>query len=155
MILKLVSVGKVKDDALRSMVEDYFRRLCRHHEVTWTEVKKDNGSRSPDEIRAREGERILKLIDRTTHLVLLDEKGQSVDSRRFAGRLQNWMDSGIREVAFVIGGPYGHGRSIRARADWIWSLSPLTYTHQLVPPLLAEQLYRADTIIRGEPYHND
>lgn len=155
MHLKLVSVGKVKDDGLRAIVEDYFKRLRRHHEVAWIEVKKEGGSRSAEEITSREGQRILKLVASTAHLILLDEGGQLVDSRRFAGRLQTWMDSGIREAVFVIGGPYGHGREIRTRADWTWSLSPLTYTHQLVPAILAEQLYRADTILRGEPYHND
>ncbi len=154
MHLKLVSVGKIKDAAMRAAVDEYFKRLRRHYEVSWVEIKKESGNRTPEELTTREGERVLKAVG-DAYLILLDEKGKLVDSRSFSERLRRLVDGGTREIAFVIGGPYGHAGDVRARADWVWSLSPLTFTHQHVPMLLAEQIYRADSILRGEPYHND
>ena len=154
MLLRLISVGKVKDRALREGVEEYLKRLRRHFSVEWTEVKKESSDRSVDEIRRLEGARILAASGAGV-LVLLDEKGELLDSKKFAQKLRKWTDGGTREVAFAIGGAYGHDEAVRARAAWSWSLSPLTFTHQHVPLLVAEQLYRANTILRGEPYHNE
>jgi 23S rRNA (pseudouridine1915-N3)-methyltransferase len=152
--LKLISVGKLKDAGLRAAVDDYFKRLKRHYEVEWAEVRKENTDRPVEEIRKLEGERILAAAG-NAQLVILDEKGKLVDSEQLAAKLGAWADGGVREVAFAIGGAYGHADAVKSKAVWQWSLSPLTFTHQHVPLLVAEQLYRAGTILRGEPYHND
>lgn len=139
---------------MREGVEEYLKRLRRHYSVDWTELKKESSDRSVDEIRRIEGARLLEAAGDAV-LVLLDEKGTLVDSKKFAAKLRQWADGGTREVAFAVGGAYGHSDEARRRAAWMWSLSPLTFTHQHVPLLVAEQLYRANTILRGEPYHND
>ena len=153
MRLRLVTVGKVKDPALRAAVDEYRKRLSRVHELQWIEVRKESTDRSVDEIRRIEGERLLAAAVDST-IVVLDEKGQCPDSRAFAARLGKWADGGVRELSFLVGGAYGHSGDVRKKAAWQWSLSPLTFTHQHVPLLVAEQLYRAVTILRGEPYHN-
>lgn len=153
MRLKLISVGKIKDPAVRAGVDEYFKRLRRHHDVDWVEVRKE-ADRPVAEIRRLEGERLLAAAGEAV-IVLLDEKGKLLDSRAFAAKLGGWIDGGTREVAFLVGGAYGHDEPVRKKAGWVWSLSPLTFTHQHVPLLVAEQLYRASTILRGEPYHND
>jgi 23S rRNA (pseudouridine1915-N3)-methyltransferase len=153
-ILKLISVGKTKDAPLRALVEEYLQRLRRRHEVAWIEVRKEGGGKPQDETVRREGERVLKAVGDAA-LVLLDEKGELVSSRALAARWDRWSDGGVRETAFVVGGAYGHGPEVRARAYWNWSLSPLTFTHRMVPLMVAEQLYRADAIRHGEPYHHD
>lgn len=154
MRLKLISVGKIKDPAVRAGVDEYAKRLGRVHPFTWTEVRKESADRPIADIRRVEGERLLAAAGDAT-LVALDEKGTLVDSRAFAAKLSRWIDGGARELALVVGGAYGLDAAVRAKAAWIWSLSPLTFTHQHVPLLVAEQLYRAVTILRGEPYHND
>jgi 23S rRNA (pseudouridine1915-N3)-methyltransferase len=153
-LLRLLTVGKLKDQALRDGVDEYLKRLRRHYSVEWTEVKKESSERSVDEIRRIEGKRVLEAAGQAV-LVLLDEKGALVDSLKFSGKLRAWADGGTREVAFAVGGAYGHDAEVKKRAAWAWSLSPLTFTHQHVPLLVAEQLYRASTILRGEPYHNE
>lgn len=154
MRLKLISVGKLKDPAIRAGVDEYFKRLRRHYDVEWVEVRKESADRSVAEIKRLESERLVAAAGEAT-IVLLDEKGKLVDSRAFATKLGGWAEGGVREVAFLIGGAYGHDEPARKKAAWCWSLSPLTFTHQHVPLLVAEQLYRASTILRGEPYHND
>ncbi len=154
MRLKLVSVGKVKDPGLRAAVDEYLKRLKRHHEIQWVEVRKESAERSVEEICRLEGERLLAAAGEGV-IVVLDEKGDLVDSRKFSERLRKWADTGVRDISFLIGGAYGHAPEVKKRAAWTWSLSPLTLTHQHVPMLVAEQIYRAGTIQRGEPYHND
>ncbi len=154
MRLRLVTVGKLRDQALRANVEEYLGRLRRRYEVSWTEVRKETGSRPPAELSAREGARILEQ-SAGTFLVALDEHGRQVTSRQLSDRLRKWVDGGVRDVVFAVGGPYGHSEAVLAAAQWTWSLSPLTFAHPLVPLLVAEQLYRADSILHGEPYHND
>ena len=154
MILKLISVGKTRDAALRSLVQAYFTRLGRRHEVRWIEVRKEAGGKPRHETLRREGERILQAAGEG-YLVLLDERGKLLSSRGLAGRFERWGDEGIREIAFAVGGAYGHGDALRARARFQWSLSPLTFAHRLVPLIVAEQLYRADAIRHGEPYHHE
>jgi len=135
-------------------VDDYLGRLRRHYDVAWVEVRKESGPRSPRELSDREGARILDAAE-GAFLIALDEHGQLVESRKLSEKLRTWTDGGQRDLAFAIGGPYGHSEAVRKQADWVWSLSPLTFAHPLVPLLVAEQLYRADSILRGEPYHND
>jgi 23S rRNA (pseudouridine1915-N3)-methyltransferase len=101
-----------------------------------------------------EGERILAALRPGERVVALDERGKLLDSRQFAAQLGTWRDQGSRQVAFVVGGAYGLDPSVRERADLVLSLSPMTFPHQLVRLLFAEQLYRATAILQGSPYHH-
>lgn len=154
MRLKLVTLGKLKDPAMRALVEDYLRRLRRRYEVAWLELRREPGTLARAEAVRREGHRILEATGQGT-LVLLEETGELLDSKAFARKFERLMASSGSEIVFAVGGPYGHGPEVRQRAQWRWSLSPLTFSHQLVPALVAEQLYRADSILHGEPYHHD
>ncbi len=101
-----------------------------------------------------ESERVLAAIKPGEKIVLLDELGEQLGSTAFADRLQAWKDQGVRQIAFVIGGAYGHSDPLREKADMILSLSRMTFPHQLVRVLFAEQLYRAHMIMGGRPYHH-
>lgn len=110
---------------------------------------------SKDQIKEREGELILKHIKANDSLVLMDERGREYRSIQFAAMLEDRMIRGGRDMVFVIGGAYGFSEEVYSRADDKISLSKMTYSHQLVRTIFAEQLYRAFTIIRGEPYHHE
>lgn len=110
---------------------------------------------SKEQIKEREGELILKHIKANDSLVLMDERGREYRSIQFAAMLEDRMIRGGRDMVFVIGGAYGFSEEVYSRADDKISLSKMTYSHQLVRTIFAEQLYRAFTIIRGEPYHHE
>jgi 23S rRNA (pseudouridine1915-N3)-methyltransferase len=105
--------------------------------------------------KARESSAMLAALPGKGALVALDEKGKSLDSRTFAARLGNWRDSGVEDVTFAVGGPDGLGAEVLDRADLRLAFGAMTWPHQLVRLMLAEQLYRAVTILSGHPYHRD
>jgi 23S rRNA (pseudouridine1915-N3)-methyltransferase len=148
---RLVVVGKPPAGPLRDAIEDYEKRASRYWPLDVVEVRAEPArSRSAEEVRRLEGERLLDKVAGT--LVALDEKGKTLSSETFA----QWM-VGRRERAedttFVIGGAYGLDEVVRKRAAMLLSLSPWTLQHEMARLLLAEQLFRAGTIHRGEPYH--
>jgi 23S rRNA (pseudouridine1915-N3)-methyltransferase len=108
----------------------------------------------PDKAVIAEGERILAAVDRGEFVVLLDERGRQLDSKGLSGKLADWQRDG-RNVCFVIGGPDGVAADCRARADFTWSLSQLTLPHGMARVLVAEQLYRAHSLLTGHPYHRE
>lgn len=116
---------------------------------------KNAASLSRDQIRRREGELILKSVRQSDAVILLDEHGRRYRSLEFAAELERRMSRDGRDVVFVIGGAYGFSPEVYDRADGKLSLSDMTFSHQLVRTVFAEQLYRAFTIIRGEPYHHE
>jgi len=140
--------------------EEYAKRMPREMPLTLTELKPEArrdepGSAAALRVLDKEAERIegaLQKSGKDTYTVVLDERGHSVTTRALAQRLQTWRDGG-RDVAFVIGGADGTAPRLKAHADWLWSLSPLTLPHGLVRVLLAEQLYRAQSILANHPYH--
>ncbi len=109
----------------------------------------------PAHVQREEGVRILAKIQPSDLVILLDERGKSYHSRGFAADLQKWMNRGPKRLMFVVGGAFGFSEDVYARADGKVSLSPMTFSHQLIRVLFLEQLYRAFSILRGEPYHND
>jgi 23S rRNA (pseudouridine1915-N3)-methyltransferase len=117
-------------------------------------VLPEAGRGDPAHQQRVEGERILAALRPGERVVALDERGKLLDSRQFAAQLGTWRDQGSRQVAFVVGGAYGLDPSVRERADLVLSLSPMTFPHQLVRLLFAEQLYRATAILQGSPYHH-
>lgn len=131
---------------------EYSKRLVRTDRIDVIEVREspNEGAASARPIESAALERALEKVDVR---VVLDERGESLDSTAFARRLERWALDGRSHIGFAIGGAWGHTDELRRRADWVWSLGRLTLPHELVRVVLLEQLYRAGTILRGEPYH--
>lgn len=150
MRITLAAVGRWKRGPARALYEDYAGRL------TWKLDLKEVEERRPlpaEQIKAREGELLLSAIPAEAKLVALDGGGRTLSSEAFAEHLGTWRDSGLRDLAFVIGGAEGLPEAVLARADMTLSLGAMTWPHMLVRAMLAEQIYRAQTILSGHPYH--
>lgn len=148
--------GKTKESEVASLSSKYYKRIGRYvpFEVkTLAEIKNVN-KLSQEQIKEREGELILKELLVGDHVILLDEAGKSFNSIRFANHLQGIMNRGPKRIVFVIGGPYGFSQQVYAKASEKLSLSDMTFSHQIIRPIFAEQLYRAFTILNNEPYHH-
>lgn len=157
MKIKLTAVGKTVEPYLRKGIEIYVDRLSHYVPFSLTELPdlKQTAALSEDQIKKKEGELILKSLKPSDHLILMDERGQMFSSKDWARDLEQ---KGIRlmgDLVFVIGGPYGFSPEVYARANGMISLSKMTFSHQMVRLIFVEQLYRAYTIIRGEPYHHE
>ena len=157
MIIDLILVGKTTGTWLENGIAEYVGRLkhyVRFGLVVVPELKNARNLRE-EQIKTAEGELILARIAPGDHVVLLDERGAMPDgSIGFAERLQGVMNRGVRRLVFVVGGAYGFSEAVYARADRQISLSRLTFSHQMVRLIFVEQLYRAFTILGGEPYHH-
>lgn len=151
MAIRILAIGKKHEDWVSDGINRYERRLRKPFDVSWQLLP--HSSREGNAAREEESERILQRVDRDAFLVLLDERGANVDSPGLASRLQGALDRGM-QVVVVIGGAYGVNEAVRTRADFVWSLSKLVFPHQLVRLVLAEQLYRAQEIAGGRPYHH-
>lgn len=151
MQLRVVAVGKLRP-ALREVCDDYLRRLRRYVAVSEQEVRE--AGRAPSIARQRdiEGERLIAALPSGIPVVLLDREGDLWSSEMLATRLDQWRAS-ARDHAVVLGGPEGVSDDVRRRATARWSLGPQTLPHELARVVVMEQLYRASTILRGEPYH--
>ncbi|MDR1305875.1 MAG: 23S rRNA (pseudouridine(1915)-N(3))-methyltransferase RlmH [Verrucomicrobiales bacterium] len=146
MKLLIVSVGKPRLDYARRGAAEYLARLARYLPVEWKQVREG--------AREQEGGRLLAASENCFR-VALDEHGAQVTSRALTVSFEKWERRAVKTVAFLIGGADGHAPALRERADWQWSLSPLTLQHELALTVLLEQLYRVQTIRRGEPYHRE
>lgn len=151
MKLRFIWIGKTRDPNLSALAEDYLNRISHYAKYELQELREIRTG-SPAAVTQREAKAILSALTPDTYTVVLDERGQEWSSRELATAVERWQVQSIREVAFVIGGFCGLGEAVRARADHIWSLSRLTFTHEMARVLLLEQLYRAYTIIHGHPY---
>jgi 23S rRNA (pseudouridine1915-N3)-methyltransferase len=151
MEVTLLAVGKLRP-AYREACDDYLRRLGRHQTIVEREVREAGRAGSVERQRAEEAERLLKHVSPAMHVVLLDLDGRRWTSEQVAERLDGWRTA-ARDVAVIIGGAVGVDATIAARANETWSLGPLTLPHELARVVVTEQLYRAMTILRGEPYH--
>ena len=153
----LIAVGKTADKHIAALTDDYLSRL-RHYLTVETAVvpalKNTRGLDASEQKRREEAE-IKKLLQAGDCIVLLDEHGAELTSRELAQWMQRRMNAAPRRLVFIIGGPCGFSEGMYAAAADKLSLSRLTFNHQMVRPFLVEQLYRAMTILRGEPYHND
>lgn len=150
MNILVAAVGKAKPGAERELFTSYVARLPWRVDLKEIEIKKEA---AVDVRRAREGEALLAAVPEGARIIALDERGKSETSDAFAKRLGRWRDDGVRGVAFLIGGADGLDEALRKRADATLSFGALTWPHMLVRALLAEQLYRAHTILTGHPYH--
>ena len=151
MQLSLLAVGKLRP-AFREVCDEYLRRIRRMVPLTEHEVREAGRAGSVAQQRDEEGKRVLAALPDHTDLTLLDLDGACWSSEQVAEQLQEWRLQG-RPHALVIGGAVGVAPAVRERASNIWSLGPLTLPHELARVVVAEQLYRATTILRGEPYH--
>lgn len=151
MQLSLVAVGKLRPP-FREVCDDYIRRLGRFVRVSEREIREAGRAGSEQLQRETEGTRLLDAITSDSPVVLLDLAGASWSSEALARQLDAWRLDG-RERTFVIGGAAGISLAVRGRAEATWSLGPLTLPHELARVVVVEQLYRASTILRGEPYH--
>lgn len=152
----LLMVGKTAEKWLNQGVDGYFQRLTHYipFEAKVLPDIKNAGKMKPEILKQLEGEAILKAIEKPDNLILLDEGGRHFSSRDFAGFMEKRMLAGTRRLVFVIGGAWGFSDEIYRRADSKISLSKMTFSHQMVRLIFAEQLYRAMTILKNEPYHH-
>lgn len=155
MKLRLICVGKLAEDWQRQAATDYASRLQHYFPLEIVELKEEKGRKGDiPGLLKREGERILEKVPERSYVLVLDERGRSLDSEQLSGRLAEEMLHGGRDWCLIIGGPYGLAPEVRQRADLLLSLSKMTFTHQMARLFLLEQLYRSSTILRNEPYHN-
>lgn len=152
MKLHFVWVGKTKDRHYKALISDYIERIGYFASLDVTELKEVEGSSEGDVI-AKEGVRLIESIARDDFVIALDEKGEEMGSRDFAERLRTIRDSGVKRLAFVVGGFAGLSEEFKDRANLKWSLSRLTLTHEMARAVLAEQVYRAFTLLAGQRYH--
>lgn len=157
MNIKLIVISKTDVPYLQTGIDEYFSRL-KHYcdfELVVIPALKNLGKASPEEIKEKEGELILKQLAKVDQTVLLDEHGKEYTSVGFSEYLQKQMNAGTRTLAFVIGGAFGFSPAVYAAATHKISLSQMTFNHQMVRLFFLEQLYRAFTILRHEKYHNE
>lgn len=156
MHITLLTMGKTDIAWVAEGLGMYASRLVHYVPFAVKELPelKGVGSLSRNQIKEREGELLLKAVKPSDNVILLDEHGSEYTSLEFSARLQRWLSAG-KDLVFVIGGAYGFSPQVYARADGKLSLSKMTCSHQLVRTVFAEQLYRAFTILNGEPYHNE
>ena len=157
MNIELIVVGKTDSKEVNALVENYTKRINFYNKfnITYLPDIRNSKNLSESQQKTAAGEAILRLIDDSDRVVLLDEKGSEFRSVEYAEWLQKRMNSGIRRLVFVIGGPYGFSPEVYSRSNEKISLSKMTFSHQIIRAIFTEQLYRAYTILRGEPYHHE
>ena len=156
MKLQLWSIGKQHDPYVKEGVEQFTKRISNYFLVEWNiiPVPKNAATLSETDLKKKEGEMILQFLQKEDYLVLLDEKGKQFSSEALANFIQTRANESVKNIVFLIGGAFGVSEELRKRANYTWSLSQLVFPHQLVRLILAEQLYRACSIIRNEKYHH-
>jgi 23S rRNA (pseudouridine1915-N3)-methyltransferase len=156
MQIKLIAIGKTDHSAIQQLTDEYIKRLGHYIRFEFEQLPDLKQTKGLSEAlqKEKEGEMILKKIQNSDELVLLDEKGRECGSLEFSDYLQKKMNAGLRQLIFVIGGPYGFSEEIYQRANGKLSLSRMTFSHQMVRVFFVEQLYRAFTILKNEPYHH-
>jgi 23S rRNA (pseudouridine1915-N3)-methyltransferase len=154
MKITVLFTGKTSEQYLEKGIAAYEKRIRRYLPFAIQVIPAVKGVRSREQLKRREGELILRAVEKGAFLILLDERGKGMSSVEFSGMLQRKMNEGARHLILLVGGAYGVSREVFDRADMILQLSEMTFSHQVVRILLMEQLYRALTIIHGEPYHH-
>ena len=152
MKILLLTVGRPKDAGLRALVEEYLGRIGAFARVQWETVREGGRTKDANVALEEEGKRLLRAVGKDDYLVVLDERGREYTTAAFARWLaERQLDA--RRVVFVIGGPFGLSKCVKQKADLLLSLSQLTLQHDIAALVLAEQLYRAFTLLAGLPYH--
>ncbi|NJW52744.1 23S rRNA (pseudouridine(1915)-N(3))-methyltransferase RlmH [Salinimicrobium oceani] len=156
MTIKLLAIGKTDDAALKNLIDNYDQRLEHYNRFDlefFPDLKKTKNL-SIDQQKTAEGKLIMDKLSTSDFVVLLDEQGKQLTSEGFSEYIQKRLNSGMKQLIFIIGGPYGFSEEVYSRADGKLSLSKMTFSHQMVRLFFVEQLYRAFTILRNEPYHH-
>ena len=146
----IAAIGRAKAGPEKDLTEDYIARLPWRVNVKEIEIKKEADATTR---KAKEGAALLAAVPAGARIVVLDERGKAQSSAQFAERLGAWRDGGVRSVAFLIGGADGHDETVRARAEMLLSFGAMTWPHMMVRAMLAEQIYRAHSILTNHPYH--
>lgn len=156
MTIKLLCIGKTDSKELQQLIEVYLKRLQFYTKFEIDVIPDLKKAKNLDENqqRSKEGELILNKVQTSDYLVLLDENGKQFSSEAFSEYLQKRMNSGLKQLIFVIGGPYGFSEAVYQRANGKISLSKMTFSHQMVRLFVTEQIYRGFTILKNEPYHH-
>jgi len=156
MKITFLVIGKTEDDYLKEGIDKYVKRLKHYTKLEVIEVPelKNTKALTQDQQKNKEAELLLKKINVTDYVVLLDERGAELSSKQFARYLEKRALAGA-DVVFIVGGPYGFDQSVYSRANDKLSLSRMTFSHQMIRLFFTEQLYRAFTILKGEPYHHE
>ena len=156
MTIKLLAIGKTDNKQLQQLIDDYMKRLSHYIKFNLEIIPdlKNTKNLTEAQQKQKEGELILNKITASNVLVLLDENGKQLDSVNFSNYLQKHMNSGVKQLVFVIGGPYGFSQEVYNKALGKLSLSKMTFSHQMVRLFFIEQLYRGFTILKNEPYHH-
>ena len=156
MTIKLLCIGKTDSKELQKLIEVYLKRLQFYTKFEIDVIPDLKKARNLDENqqKTKEGELILNKTQTSDFVVLLDENGKQFSSEAFSEYLQKRMNSGLKQLIFVIGGPYGFSEAVYQRADGKISLSKMTFSHQMVRLFITEQIYRCFTILKNEPYHH-
>ncbi len=150
------SIGKANESYIKEGVELFTKRISHYYKIDWKIMPTvaHSASLTPQEIKLREGAKILEAIQPEDYLLLLDEKGKNISSPQLAELITAQANRGLKQVVILIGGAFGVDEKVKQRANFTWSLSNLVFPHQLVRLMLAEQLYRACSIINNEKYHH-
>ena len=157
MKITLLTVGKTDKDWVKQGIDIYASRMKHYFPFSIVEIPelKNASSLSQEQIKTKEGELILKNVKPADEVILLDERGREFSSMEFAKALQDKISYTGKDIVFVIGGAYGFSEAVRQRSNSKISLSRMTFSHQMVRAIFVEQLYRAFTIMKGEPYHHE
>ena len=157
MKINLLCIGKTDDKEIKNLINYYLTRLPRHWNFEITEIPDIKNARNltPDLLKKEEAKLFLNIIENTDLVVLLDEKGKQFTSREFAQKLDSYQNNSIKKICFLVGGAYGFSEEMYQRANEKISISKMTFTHQMIRLFFVEQIYRADQILQGKPYHND
>jgi len=156
MKIKLIAIGKTDSKDLQPLIKEYSKRLSFYVSFNFEIIPdiKNAKNLSKKQQKIAEGNELLKRIEKSDTIIILDEKGKTFSSVEFSVFLQKKMNSGLKNLIFIIGGPYGFSEEIYQRANAKISLSTMTFSHQMVRLFFIEQLYRGFTILRNEPYHH-
>lgn len=156
MKVQLWSVGKNHEPYVKTGVEDFTKRISKYYPVEWNIIPqpKNAAMLSEMDLKKKEGETILRFLDKSDYLVALDERGRQMSSEGLAEFIGKRSNESVKNLVFLIGGAFGLDDAVLNRADFRWSLSQLVFPHQLVRLILAEQVYRACSILRNEKYHH-
>ena len=157
MKLVLYQIGKTRQNEVEALFNFYQKRIGKYLDLESVVLKEPKNTRSlpESEWKEKEGAVFLEALESRDYVILLDESGEQPGSRKFAQKLQQIMNGGPKQIVFLIGGPYGFSPSVYQRADYKLSLSRMTFPHDLIRVIFAEQIYRAFSILHNEPYHHD
>jgi 23S rRNA (pseudouridine1915-N3)-methyltransferase len=156
MLIRIICVGKTANKPIQVLLDEYTKRLMNYTKIEWNflEIGGNSAKMNKEQTQVLEWQKITKVLTANSFVVLLDEKGKEFTSIDFSKKIQKIMNSGTKEIAFIVGGAYGFCKEAYEKTDENISLSQLTFTHQMVRVIIIEQLYRAFTILKGEKYHH-